>query len=104
MLNQAMKDAIQEQNFIRVFIPITNCKELGATEKLMISHILSYEMSNMICYYSTSNWADILACGASTITRTIKKLKENGWITYESGNQTSANKYHSAEKVHNLFL
>ena len=102
MIKKETSDAMKDDNFVKVSKFMYNNKQFTLSEILLISNILSLEIGGRKCYYSYTQWSDILRCSEKTVGRIINKLKNENWIYWEMGNTGKSNTYHTTTKLHKL--
>jgi len=95
-------ETVLKKDFVRIPKSIYYNEDFTIEDILLISNIISLEVVNRKCYYSYSQWANILRCSMPKVNRVINKLKQQDWIYWEMGNTGKSNTYHTTSKLHKL--
>lgn len=94
----------ENKKFIRSYNQIRYSINIDLSEKEIINTILSFEENNKTCYYPYDKWAIILSCSERTARRTMKKLREKGFINWKTGYNDKSNRYKTTKLVNDTFF
>lgn len=75
-------------------------KELSSTQRILLLGLYRFMDGNGYCYPSYKAIAEITGLSKNAISVNLKKLVEDGWLTYKQGGVDSSNQYQlNLEKI-----